>query len=103
MKIYSTPTLSGIISDDFLYFEGTPRPQSFFALRDDGEVKKETMIELGQYWNDVYNLFLRKLTLFAGTEKTSTEETLKLQALLQELITTRNLIENGGKADIMGR
>ena len=103
---YHPPTLTGVLSDDYLYFEGTPRPQAFFTLRDGEDVgssrRQETLAELEHYWNDIYNLFLRKLTSFAGTVPVSDEDALKLQALLQELIKVKNLIENAGKADIMG-
>ena len=97
---YVIPTLTGFISDDYLYFEGTMRPQAFFLIRDGGKVSKEHILELEQYWNDLYNLFLRKLSLFAGAKATSDEE-LKLQALLQELIKVKKLIENGPGTDIM--
>jgi hypothetical protein len=106
MKYYTLPNLSGVLTDDYLYFEGTYRPQSFFTLRDglyEGKGQSlQALKELEQYWNDVYNLFLRKLTLFAGSVRASDEETLKLQALLQELIKVKGVIENASKADIMG-
>lgn len=103
MKTYHLPTISGVLSDDYLYFEGTSRPQAFFTLRDGAHVKDaHELLELERYWNDLYNLFLRKLTDFAGGP-VSDEESLKLQALLQELIKVKILIENAGKTDIMGR
>ena len=101
-----SPTLSGVISDDYLYFEGTQRPQEFFILRDGGilceERREESVLVLEQYFNDMYNLFLRKLTLFASSVPISDEESLKLQALLQELIKVKRLIENATKVAIMG-
>lgn len=107
MKAYSTisPTLSGVLSDDYLYFEGTRRPQAFFTLRDGKTVgnndREKSILMLEQYFNDVYNLFLRKLTSFASSDPASDDESLKLQALLQELVKVKGLIENAGKADIM--
>lgn len=104
MKTYSftSPSLTGVLSDDYLYFEGANRPQEFFMLRDGGEVAREKIERLEVYFNDIYNLFLRKITAFAGGGSVSDEETLKLQALLQELIKVRQLIENAGRTAIMG-
>lgn len=99
MKQYILPTLTGVISEDYLYFEGVTRPPLFYTLQDGNGAG--SLHELELYWIDIYNLFLRKLTLFASTVPTGDEETLKLQALLQELIKVKSLIENAGKADIM--
>jgi hypothetical protein len=103
MKAYTlTTTLTGVLSDDYLYFEGTPRPQAFLNLSDvPGDLSETVRLELEHYFNDLYNLFLRKLTLFA-CEAITDEEVVKLQALLQELIKVKSIIENGEKADIMG-
>jgi len=97
MKVYTPiPSLAGILSDDYLYFEGVSKPADLFMVRED----HKHIQELEKYWNDIYNLFLRKLTLFAGSS-CSDEESLKLQALLQELVKVKRMIENDGKADIM--
>ncbi len=108
MKTYSlTTTLTGVLSDDYLYFEGTARPQVVRLLFDNEErpsenLSKEMRLELEGYWNDVYNLFLRKLTYCASSAELKDEEAVKLQALLQELIKVRKLIVNASRADIMG-
>ncbi len=105
MKTYSTisPSLTGVLSDDYLYFEGTERPEEYFMLRDGGEVSPENILSLERYFNDLYGLFLRKLTLFAGGGVINDDDSLKLQALLQEMIKVRNLIENAGKPAIMDK
>jgi hypothetical protein len=103
MKTYSlTPSLHGVLSDDYLYFEGAARPEEYFLLRDGGAVSEESVLQMERYFNDIYTLFLRKLALFASGSDANDEENLKLQALLQEMIKVRNLIENAEKADIMG-
>jgi len=105
MRTYSliSPTLTGVLSDDYLYFEGTERPQEFFMLRDGEEISSDKIARLEAYFNDLYNLFLRKLTSFAGGVEVGDDEVLKLQALLQELIKVRQLIENAGRTAIMGK
>jgi len=103
MKEYSvtSPSIHGILSDDYLYFEGVRKPQSYFIVRDgSGEMADVAVLE--KYWNDIYNLFLRKLTQLAAHTTVNDEEALKLQALLQELIKVKGLIENASKTAIMG-
>ncbi len=101
-KQYSitSPSLHGVLTDDYLYFEGLRKPRVFFSLRD-GVPAEQDIEVLERYWNDMYNLFLRKLTQFAGTPSIGAEETLKLQAFLQELIKVKGLIENASKTAIM--
>jgi hypothetical protein len=95
MKTYSTitPSIIGVLSDDSLYFEGLNRPPEIYIIRDQGRVSGDSIDVLEKYFNDVYNLFLRKLSAFAGFEHAPDEETMKLQALLQELIKVKGLIE----------
>ena len=97
MKTYSIniPTIDGILSDDFIYFEGINRPNDIFILKDENNDTKNRNIDLlEKYFNDIYNLFLRKLSAFAMFESTNNEETIKMQALLQELIKVKNIIIN---------
>ena len=96
-----SPSLYGVISDDYLYYEGLQKPNSFFKLRDGGNMETDDVVILERYWNDMYNLFLRKLTQFAGDDPVGSEDSLKLQALLQELIKVKSLIENASKTAIM--
>lgn len=100
MKIYNTvsPSIEGVISNDLLYFEGVNRPPIIFTIRDQGFVSDDNIDILEKYFNDIYNLFLRKLSSFAMFEQTNEEESTKLQALLQELIKVKKLIE-GVKVD----
>lgn len=95
MKTYNTsyPSLSGILSDDLLYFEGVSRPSELFTVRDQGFVTEDNIDVLEKYFNDIYNLFLRKLSTFAMYEHTNEEEATKMQALLQELIKVKKIIE----------
>ncbi len=100
MRSYSIvqPSLDGVITDDYLYFEGTERPSELFVVRDGIAATEKDVAVLEKYFNDIYNLFLRKISSFAGGDPLSDEESLKLQALLQELIKVKNLIKNSSKA-----
>jgi hypothetical protein len=93
MKNYSitSPSLDGMLSDDSLYFEGVTRPSAIFTVRD-GMGSVDDIEVLEKYFNDLYNLFLRKLSNLAMFEITSEDDTMKLQALLQELIKVKKLM-----------
>jgi len=92
-KNYSivSPSLDGLLSDDALYFEGISRPAAYYVLRDASNATGDPVV-LERYWNDVYNLFLRKVSLFAGCDAVVEEDSVKLQALLQELIKVKGLL-----------
>lgn len=89
-----SPSIDGVLSDDNMYFEGVNRPSIIYTIRDKGVATVEDIGVLEKYFNDVYNLFLRKLSSFAMFESTTHEETMKMQALLQELIKVKDLINS---------
>jgi hypothetical protein len=92
-KAYSLamPSLDGLLSDDALYFEGVSRPPEYYVFRDAPSAAGDPVI-LERYSNDVYNLFLRKLSSFVGDVGAPNEDSVKLQALLQELIKVKGLL-----------
>jgi hypothetical protein len=94
MKNYNTisPLLDGLLSDDHLYFEGVRRPVEISRIGDGQNLEERDIDILEKYFNDVYNLLLRKLSTFASFEHSSNEEITKMQALLQELIKVKDLI-----------
>ena len=85
------PSLDGLLSDDALYFEGVSRPAEYYVFRDAPSAATDPIV-LERYWNDVYNLFLRKLSSYANDADAKDEESVKLQALLQELIKVKALL-----------
>lgn len=94
MKEYniSSPFLAGLLTDDHLYFEGVSRPSEIYLIKDEGGATDKELEILEKYFNDVYNLFLRKISVFAILDKSSDEDSTKIQALLQELIKVKDLI-----------
>jgi len=86
-----SPSLDGLLSDDALYFEGISRPAAYYTLRDAPPGSGDPIV-LEHYWNDVYNLFLRKISSFAAGDGAPEEDSIKLQALLQELIKVKELL-----------
>ena len=89
--------MDGVISNDYLYYENTHRPIELPLVKEGNIASEKDISVLEKYFNDIYNLFLRKLSVFAGEDE-SDEEILKLQALLQELIKVKKLIKNSSKA-----
>ncbi len=96
MKTYSfsSPSLQGVLSDDHIYFEGVRKPSVFYSIQDGFRAEPDDIDLLEKYFNDIYNLLLRKLSLFATHEYLGDEETVKLQALLQEMIKVKNLMRS---------
>lgn len=101
MKIYNTilPSLDGVLSDDQLYFEGIKRPVVINKIRDGGDSDRNNIDVLEKYFNDVYNLLLRKLSIFSTLEHSTDEDITKLLALLQELIKVKALLEGDSKEE----
>ncbi len=87
------PIVNGILSDDYLYFEGINRP-SEITMINDAEIDGNSREVLEKYFNDIYNLFLRKMSIFSSFENSTDEEMVKIQALLQELIKVKKILQD---------
>jgi hypothetical protein len=91
--IIKQPVIDGILSDDYLYFEGIDRPSEIFMIRDES-VDENNRDVLEKYFNDIYNLFLRKMSIFTSSNHSTDEEMIKIQALLQELIKVKKILQD---------
>lgn len=87
-----SPSVNGLLSDDNLYFEGISRPSVMSFIEDSVIIDENKTIILEKYFNDIYNLFLRKVSSFALYDNVNDEDSIKIQALLQELIKVKKLI-----------
>jgi hypothetical protein len=92
------PSIDGILSDDQLYFEGINRPSKLFLIKDSLHISSSDFDVLEKYLNDVYNLLLRKISHYMSVDKPNEEETIKIQALLQELIKVKEMINGINEA-----
>ena len=103
----TSPSLDALISSDSLYFEGIRKPLIAFSLGEDmasiSHGTRENVAILERYFSDIHNLFLKKLAIFSGDESVSSEASTKLQALLQEMIKVKGLIESANKAQDRGK
>src|SRR3954468_426116 len=89
----SSPSIDGLLKHVYLYFEGIKRPLAAFAVRDAISTNSSEQIsELERYFYEIHQLFLKKLSEFSTNQFTSPQDTLKLQALLQEIVKVKQLI-----------
>jgi hypothetical protein len=89
--------------DDFLFGSGKSyirEPNLAFVclLRDESPVNQKVILE--GYFNDLYKLFVRKLSEFDCMTRVRGEDGEKLLSLLEELIKVKNiLVQDAGKLD----
>ena len=108
-----SPSLDGILSHDSLTYEGIRRPVELLRVLDGPASPNWTAAKnkssdrsrvvpyrspedqkiLNEYFSDLYGVFMKKLSCFAVESSSSSSETLQLQAMLQELIKIKGLLE----------
>lgn len=84
-----------------MYFGGRKRPIEVLLLRDSGGDVRYTSRHqsddknaiLQTYFNDVYNMFLSRLTALVVANKISEHDSDRIRALLNEMIKVKGLIE----------
>lgn len=90
------------IDSHSLYFEGKKRPVHMFMVRDgnddvryvSGQHLDDRDVILQNYFNDIYNVFLSRLTALVVANKISGYDSDRIKALLNELIKVKGLIEH---------
>lgn len=104
-----SPSLEGVLSDSTLTYEGIVRPVELLRVLDGpaskgrGKDKKETDSGayerdahqakiLEQYFHDLYGVFMKRLSTFILESELITEESIKLQAMLQEIVKVKKLM-----------
>lgn len=95
MYTITSPSLDGLIIHDPMYFEGIRRPFAMYAVHD----SDDHIPILERYYHDISSLFMKKFTSFSTSESVSNTEAVKLQALLQEMIKVKILIQKGQEND----
>lgn len=101
----TSPSIDALLTDDALLYEGIKRPLIAYAVRESmlsTLESREHIVILEKYFNDIYNLFLKKLAAFSGDDTVSSESATKLQALLQEMIKVKGLIEAANGVNVDG-
>ena len=91
-----SPSLEGILSHQSVVYEGVKRPVEILRALD-GPAKHLTYTEneqaiLKDYFHDIHEIFLKKFSSYILDACPTPDETLKLQAMLQEIIKVKTLI-----------
>jgi hypothetical protein len=93
---FTSPSLEGILTHSSVSYEGVTRPVEIFKVLDgprnkagDRPISEEELKILGQYFQDLYEVFLKK---FATEALYVPSDALKLQAMLQELAKVKRLL-----------
>ncbi|MEK7609674.1 MAG: hypothetical protein AAB470_00945 [Patescibacteria group bacterium] len=99
-----SPSLDGILYHDSVVYEGIHRPAEILRILDGpnakGNKKDSSIINehrealcseqdhkvIEQYFNDVYGVFMKKLSHFIVEPEPRPDDTVTLQAMLQEMI-----------------
>jgi hypothetical protein len=102
---FTSPSLEGILSHSSVSYEGVTRPIEIFKILDgprykseDRQISAEEQKILGQYFQDLYGVFQKKLLFFVSESAYSPADALKLQAMLQELAKVKRLLGREIKA-----
>ncbi len=100
----ASPSLEGVLNHDSLLYEGLIRPLEILRVLDgpaakgrpknDEKIKcaKEEQKVLERYFQDLYSIFMKKLSHFVVDPFVASDETVKLQAMLQEMIKIKGLM-----------
>ncbi|MEI8248881.1 MAG: hypothetical protein WCG07_00085 [Candidatus Taylorbacteria bacterium] len=99
-----SPSLEGVLNHYSIVYEGIRRPNEVLRALD-SPARRNTRIVysehetkvLEQYFHDIHNVFLKKFSSFIMQADVSSEDSIKLQALLQELLKIKKLITSGLK------
>lgn len=102
-----SPCLEGVLNHSSLLYEGIKRPLELLRVLDgpqsrgtdkscltrlDHKISEGDQKVLSQYFQDLYGIFMKKVSFFAIESASDSDETIKLQAMLQEMIKVKRLI-----------
>jgi hypothetical protein len=102
-----SPSLEGVLNHSSLLYEGISRPLDLLRVLDgpaskgtdqnnptrlDKKMNDEEQKVLSQYFQDLYGIFMKKLSFFVVEAYSNSDEIVKLQAMLQEMIKIKRLI-----------
>jgi hypothetical protein len=93
-----SPSLEGVLSHESLMYDGIRRPAEILRALDgpaaDPSLPKPPHQEkiLEQYFYDLYGVFMKRLSSFVLESEPADLETVKLQAMLQEMIKVKKLM-----------
>jgi len=98
-----SPSLEGVLSSETLEYEGIRRPveilRAFDSPAADPKGSKPSYGEkvLERYFYDLYGVFMKRLSEFVLSADSSSMDTVRLQAMLQEMIKVKKLVADEKK------
>ena len=99
-----SPSLDGILRHDSIVYEGLKRPTEVLRVLDGPSSRgsnpsptEEQFKVLDGYFNDVYGVFMKKLSHFVVAATAKPDEVVKLQALFKELIKIKGIMSRTDK------
>lgn len=91
-----SPSLEGLLSHENLMYEGIDKPTQIMRVMErvgvDMNKKPHEQKILEQYFFDLYGVFMKKFSSFVLDGQVINAETLRLQAMLQEMIKVKKIV-----------
>ncbi len=93
-----SPSLGGVLTDESLMYEGVRRPTELLRAFDSPAADPKAHTHSGdqkileQYFYDLYGVFMKRLSAFVLEPDAEDAETVRLQAMLQEMIKVKKLM-----------
>lgn len=103
----ASPSLEGVLNHSSILYDGIKRPLEILRIFDgpqtrsqikndknlfDRKLAKDEQYILYDYFRDLHQVFLKKLSNFVVEDYSASDETIKLIAMLQEMIRVKRLI-----------
>lgn len=95
----TSPSLYGVLKHETVVYEGLKRPVEIAQIFDRPSGSRYVKISdpakhkiIVEYFHDLYGIFMKKLSHFVVELEADPDESLKLQAMLQELIKVKKLM-----------
>lgn len=102
-----SPSLQGVLNHSSILYDGINRPTEILRIFDgpqtrsqisnqsnrfDRKINKNEQKILSDYYRDLHQVFLKKFSNFVLEDYSQSDETIKLMAMLQEMIRVKRLI-----------
>ncbi len=103
----ASPSLEGVLNHSSVLYEGIKRPIDLLRILDGPAVKSQDKKQptrydrnigihdkkvLHEYFNDLQGVFMKKFSNFAIGDYSESDDLVKMQAMLQEMIRIKRLI-----------
>ncbi len=96
-----SPSLEGLLSHESIMYAGIKRPAEVLRAMDGPSTKSgpkpckasdHKVLEL--YFNDLQAVFMKKFSSFVSNSEIASQDSLQMQAMLQEMIKVKRLLTN---------